>query len=263
MSKRASRTGYPSVTDYSLNVDTLILESHDGHKLYGLWCDANTPEVQGTILMIHGIGSCKDHFIPKAQWLANNGFNSVLVDLRGHGMSEGEYITYGFNEVPDLKLFLDCMTLHHHANNIGVWGQSLGGAIGLQLMAADDRVKFGIIESTYCTFDEVVHDYSYRMFGVPLGWLNDYVIWRAQSVAQFDKTNINPEEACKKVHQPILLVHGTADDRIDITYGKRNFNALASENKEFVQIEGANHVNVWEVGGETYNKKCLEFLNNP
>lgn len=260
--RRAPRDGYPSVIEFNLDVDTLIMESHDGLQLYGLWCNANTPAVKGTILMIHGIGSCKDHFIPRAEWLADNGYNSVLVDLRAHGMSEGDYITYGYNEVLDLKLFLDCMILHHKASNIGVWGQSLGGAIGLQLMAADDRVKFGIIESTYCTFDEVVHDYSYRMFGIPLGWLNDYVIWRAQDVAQFDKTKISPEKACKKIYQPILLVHGTADDRIDISYGERNFEALASQNKEFYKVEGADHVNVWNTGGEVYNQKCLEFLNH-
>ncbi|MCB9195333.1 MAG: alpha/beta fold hydrolase [Flavobacteriales bacterium] len=260
--KRPLRTNYPSVADFNLDVDTLIMESNDGHQLYGLWCNANTEEVKGTILMIHGIGSCKDHFIPRAEWLANNGFNSVLVDLRAHGMSEGDYVTYGYYEVPDLVLFLDCMSMHHHATNIGVWGQSLGGAIALQLMAKDDRVKFGIVESTYCTFDEIVHDYSNRMFGIPLGWINDYVIWRSQSVAEFDKSLIQPEEICKKINQPVLLVHGTADDRIDISYGERNFKALASKNKEFYKVQGANHVNVWETGGDVYDQKCLEFLLN-
>lgn len=260
--RRPAKDGYPSIGDYHLDVDTLIMESNDGLQLYGVWCNANTDTVKGTILMIHGIGSCKDHFIPRAEWLADNGYNSVLVDLRAHGMSEGDYVTYGYNEIPDLKLFLECMTLHHHANNIGVWGQSLGGSIALQLMAADDRIKFGIVESTYCTFDEVVHDYSKRIFGFPLGWLTDYVIWRAQEVAEFDKTNINPEKACKKIYQPVLLVHGTADDRIDISYGERNFKALSSQNKEFYKVEGADHLNVWETGGEIYNQKCLEFLEN-
>lgn len=260
--KRPVKDGYPSVTDYNLSVDTLVMESDDGLLLYGLWCNANTPEIKGTILMIHGIGSCKDHFIPRAAWLADHGFNSVLVDLRAHGMSEGDYVTYGYYEVPDLQLFLDCMTLHHHATHIGVWGQSLGGAIGLQLMAADDRVKFGIIESTYCTFDEVVHDYSNRMFGLPLGWLNDYVIWRAQSIGQFDKNHIHPEKACQKINQPILLVHGTADDRIDVSYAHRNYDALASDQKELYLVEGAKHNNVRDIGGETYLKKCLSFLQN-
>lgn len=247
-----------------MGVDTLIMESLDGLALYGLWCNAKTDSVKGTILMIHGIGSNKDYFLPKASWLASNGFNCVLVDLRAHGQSEGEYITYGYNEVKDLQLFLDCMSMHHHATNIGVWGQSLGGAIALQLMAADSRVKFGIVESTYCTFDQVVHDYSYRMFGIPLGWLNDYVIWRAQSIAEFDKSLIHPEDACKKIEQPILLVHGTADDRIDVSYASRNFKALVSTfKKELYLIDGANHLNVWEIGGEEYHNKCLQFLNFP
>lgn len=258
--KRTSHKEYPSVIDFHLDVDTLKLDAQDGLELCALWCNANTSEIKGTILMIHGIGSCKDHYIPKAEWLADLGFNSLLVDLRSHGMSEGDYVTYGYNEVPDLQLFLDKIHQEYHVDQVGVWGQSLGAAISLQLMAKDKRVTYGIIESTYCTFDEVVHDYSARMFGLPLGWLNDYVIWRSQSVASFDKSGVHPEEACKKIEQPVLLVHGTSDDRIDVKYAHRNFKALASEQKELYLVKGANHVNVWDTGGDTYNQKCIEFL---
>ncbi len=259
--KRPLRTDYASYKDYNLDLDTLKITSHDALELYGLWCNANTPEVKGTILMVHGIGSCKDHFIPKAEWLANLGYNSILVDLRAHGKSEGNYVTYGYYEVPDLQLFLDQIETDYNVNRFGVWGQSLGAAISLQLMAKDHRIAYGIIESTYCTFDEVVHDYSQLMFGLPLGWLNDYVIWRAQSIADFEKEGIHPEKACEQIAQPILLVHGTEDDRIDVKYAHRNFKALSSEEKELYLIQGANHVNVWDTGGEVYNQKCIEFLS--
>lgn len=260
--KRAGHTDYPSVVDFDLNVDTLQITSADNLKLYAIWCNSNLPEVKGTILMVHGIGSRKDHFIPKAEWLANLGYNSLLVDLRAHGMSEGDYVTYGYNEVPDIQLFIDKISKDYQVDHLGVWGQSLGAAISLQLMAKDDRIAFGVIESTYCTFDEVVHDYSGRMFGIPLGWINDYVIWRSQSVASFDKTNINPEDACGKITQPVLLVHGTADDRIDVKYALRNFDALSCEDKELYLVEGANHVNVWDTGGEMYLEKCELFLKS-
>jgi alpha-beta hydrolase superfamily lysophospholipase len=258
--KRTSNKTYPSVTEFQLDVDTLQVTSADGLKLYGLWCNTNKDYVEGTVLMVHGIGSRKDHFLPRAEWLANQGYNSLLVDLRAHGMSEGEYVTYGYHEVPDLQLFIDKIYNTYTVTHLGIWGQSLGAAISLQLMAKDKRVEFGIIESTYCTFDEVVHDYSARMFGLPLGWLNDYVIWRSQSVASFDKTGIHPEDACKSITQPVLLVHGTADDRIDIKYAHRNYKALASKQKELYEVEGANHVNVWDTGGVVYDEKCYNFL---
>ncbi|MCB9198472.1 MAG: alpha/beta fold hydrolase [Flavobacteriales bacterium] len=259
--KRPLKSGYLSVQDFKLDVDTITVKSNDGFNQYAIWCKSNIDTIKGTILMIHGIGSCKDHFLAKAEWLADNGFQSLLIDLRTHGMSEGEYITYGYYESNDIQLFVDEITNKYKTGKIGIWGQSLGAAISLQVLSKDKRIEFGIVESTYCTFDEVVHDYSKRIFGIPLGWINDYVIWRSQSIADFDKTNIHPENACKVLNQPILLVHGTNDDRINVSCANRNFEALSSSQKELLLIEGANHINVWEIGGTNYETKCLDFIN--
>jgi cephalosporin-C deacetylase-like acetyl esterase len=43
--------------------------------------------------------------------------------------------------------------------HFGVWGQSLGGAIGLQAIGFDKRIKFGIIESAFSSFKITVDDY--------------------------------------------------------------------------------------------------------
>lgn len=260
--KRPLRTDYPALSEFNLSIDTISVTSSDALQLYGVWCHSNIQDVKGTVLMIHGIGSCKDRFLPYAEWLANQGYQSLLIDLRAHGMSEGDYVTYGYYEVDDIMRFVDTINKQYKTGKIGIWGQSLGAAISLQTMAKDSRISFGIIESTYSTFDEVVIDYSKRIFKISLGWINDYVIWRAQSIASFDKTGIHPEKACEQITQPILLVHGTADDRIDVSYAKRNFKALASKDKELYLIEGANHVNIWEIGGESYHDKCSEFLNH-
>ena len=54
---------------------------------------------------------------------------------------------------------------------------------------------------------------------------------------------------------------GSVDDRINISYGKENYKNLASKNKIFYECKNANHINVWEVGGNTYFEKVFEFLN--
>jgi alpha-beta hydrolase superfamily lysophospholipase len=229
-------------------------------KLSGLFVESNLDTTYAAIVYLHGIGGAKEHYLGKAEEMANQGYASMLVDLRAHGHSEGDYITYGYSEVDDVKRFTKAAKLLAPKCKLGIWGQSLGGAISLQIMAADTLIDFGIIESTYTTFDEIVYSYSKRYFKINLGWFNDYVIWRAQSLASFDKTGIHPIDACKKVKQPVLLVHGDQDKRISIDFAHANFDALACTDKKLLIVEGANHVNVWNTGGAKYKNNVLTFI---
>lgn len=90
--------------------------------------------------------------------------------------------------------------------------------------------------------------------------LTNYLVCRAGKIAEFNSDDAKPSQYCKAIIQPILLVHGTKDKRIDIKYAKENFRKIKSNNKEFIEIKDANHLNVWEIGGDEYFGKIINFL---
>lgn len=194
--------------------------------------------------------------------LNRQGYNTLALDLRAHGDSEGEYCTYGYYEKYDVQRALDYLLTKGVDSNIGVWGQSLGGAIALQTLAIEPRLKFGIIESTFSEFTTIVDDYSERMFGFSIPFVNQYALYRASEIANFKPEEVSPQESAKKIRQPVLVAHGTADTHIKFAYGKANFDKLASDQKIFLPIEGAVHHNVWQVGGKTYFEKVFSFLSS-
>ena len=68
-----------------------------------------------------------------------------MLNLRGHGESRGTYCTFGYKEKYDIVSVIDEIMLDKRlSKNIGIWGQSLGGAIALQTMAIDKRIKYGV-----------------------------------------------------------------------------------------------------------------------
>ena len=252
----------PTVFDYGLVSKPITYISNDGLKLTALFVKSHTQKEKGTIILVHGIRSCKAYYLPISKLLAENGYNSVLVDLRAHGQSEGRYCTFGFHEKLDMSILIDSLCLQHNiSDNIGIWGNSLGAAISLQTMSIDHRIKFGVIESTFSDFKTVVHEYSERTIGVDIPVINDYFIWWAELIGDFNGDEVKPCESVKSIKQPLIMVHGTADKNINIKYGKLNFKNLASENKEFIEIPNANHGNVWKVGGKSYFDKIISFLN--
>jgi len=133
--------------------------------------------------------------------------------------------------------------------NIGVWAQSLGGAIALQCMATDKRIKYGIIESTYSKLDLVIKEFFSNYFSLEQDFIVDYLM-----------SLVNPIDYCKNIDQPILLVHGIEDGRVNIHHGKRNFEEMDTSNKEFISIKNANHTNLWRTGGEKYFQKTNDFI---
>jgi len=143
---------------------------------------------------------------------------------------------------------------------IGIWGQSLGGAVALQAMAVEDRIQFGVVESTFSDFKTITNDYFKNYFGFSFQPLTNYLVNRAGKIADFNPDDASPLEYCKQIEQPVLMVHGTKDKRIKIKYGIENFKNLKSSDKKFLEIKDANHASIWETGGDLYFEKVYNFI---
>ncbi|MEO1713439.1 MAG: alpha/beta fold hydrolase, partial [Bacteroidota bacterium] len=173
--------------DFQLKAKDLTILTKDELALNAYWVESEWEESRGVIIMIHGIGGCKEAFLPLAQALSRQGIESFLFDGRAHGQSEGEYCTYGAKEKEDVQRIIDRIQHEKPGLPIGVWGNSLGGCIAIQALEQDERLAFGIIESTFSDLSQIVYDYGNRLLG---GWaprpLTNYALWRAGRVADFD-----------------------------------------------------------------------------
>lgn len=244
------------------NTKLVTFRGYGNIEIEGIY--GETPKnAKGTIILLHGIRGYKEYFTNLATQLNDSGYNTLALDLRAHGSSGGDYCTYGYHEKKDIAAAIDFLLSQPQADStIGVWGQSLGGAIALQSLAYDNRLKFGIVESTFSELETIVHDYSERMFGFSIPWVNEYALTRASEMANFNPKEVSPITSAARITQPILIAHGTADKHISFAYGKANYDNLKSKNKIFLPIEGAVHHNVWDIGDEQYRNQVYQFLSS-
>lgn len=236
------------------------IKASDSINLSGFLTYTSKDTAKGTIILLHGIRAYKEHFSPLAAELAGQGYNTLALDLRAHGSSGGNYCTFGYYEKYDIVAAVDFLIHEEQLQNIGIWGQSLGGAIALQAMSIDPRIKYGIIESTFSSFRLVAHDYISRLTGIDVPIFSNYLVDRAGKIGNFNPDDVIPYKDCEKILQPVLLVHGSKDDRISLEHAHENFDHLESNEKYFLEIEGANHFNVWEKGGKSYMDSVFSFL---
>jgi len=247
--------------DLSLRSEALTIVVEDSIALKGYHIQANTDTTKAVILFVHGIGGCKEHFLEFAAALANLGYASVLFDGRAQGQSGGQYCTFGFYEKQDIAAIVD--TIRQRAPNlkIGIWGNSLGGAIALQALEADERISFGVVESTFADLGQIVFDYKKRYLkGLGIRFLSDYALSRAAAIARFDPGDVRPFKSAENIEQPVLIAHGDADQAISVAYGKLLYQQLKSPEKEIVIVPGGGHYDLGRKGGKNYQTKLLGFL---
>ncbi len=255
--KPMKRQSNATPSDYGLKYEPFTVRN-DTVAIQGYYISNDT--AKATIVCLHGITNCKEKFIPFAKKLHDIGCNVVLVDLRAHGKSGGKYCTFGFYEKYDIQKVIDYALSKSAVTNIGIHGHSLGGAVAIQTLELDKRLKFGIIESTYTTYENVMLAYSKNYVGFQNRALTHRVAVKSGEIANFDIEKLKSIESCKNINVPVFMEHGTADERIPFSMGQENFATLASTDKTFYTIENGGHSNVHGNGGEKYWEAVKKFV---
>lgn len=244
------------------NYEKVNVVSFDSVILKGYYVPSKLNNSKASIILVHGIGGCKDHFTSLAIKLSKQGYDCWLFDNRAHGESGGLYTTYGYHEKRDIKEIVDRIKGNNVNTKIGVWGNSLGAAISLQALEYDTRINFGIIESSFANMKQIVYDYQKRMFfGIPLKFACNIALNEAGDIARFKPNKVSPLQSAKQIKQPILICHGDEDKNIDVAYGKAIFDNLKSTDKKLIIVKGGEHFGLFSKGGNAYETKILTFLD--
>ena len=233
----------------------------DTIRLKGWFVHAIGLPARGTIIILHGIGSCRIAMLPIARTCVQNGFNCILYDSRANGESGGLNCTFGYFEKRDVSAYIDSATVRYPGcAPFGIFGDSFGAAVAIQTMAIEPRIACGVAESPFASLREIIHDYFRQMFLVPLDFIPDAALKHSERIAGFSVDSVCPAADAHKILQPTMIVHGESDDKISSDHGRRVFDNLASPKKEWYLIAEAGHNNIAYVGGTDYQRRIVGFF---
>ena len=160
-----SRTeeGVPRPNQFGIaDYEDLRIPTPDGEMLSAFFIRASNKcsAKSITILMFHGNAGNIGHRLPIAKVLQEHiGCNVFMLEYRGYGLSTGTPNEDGL--MIDAQTGLDYIRQHEETKGgkITVYGQSLGGAVAIQLVAknqeAGDIVGL-ILENTFTTIRKLI-----------------------------------------------------------------------------------------------------------
>lgn len=112
------------------------LQAADGTRLHGWWLPAKPGvELKGTVLHLHGNGGNLAWHLGGAYWLPEQGYQVLMLDYRGYGLSEGKPSLPAVYQDIDAAFEWLAQAPEVQGKPLILLGQSLGGALAVHYLS--------------------------------------------------------------------------------------------------------------------------------
>jgi hypothetical protein len=193
------------------------------------------PSARYTLLVSHGNAEDLGDDLPLLAEFHRAGFAVFAYDYRGYGASGGA--SSGKSLYADVEAAYQYLTgnLHVAPDRIIVFGRSLGCAAAIHL-AGIHSVAGLIIEAPF---------------------LSAFRVLTRIRLLPWDR--FNNAAAIRRVHCPVLIIHGRSDEVVPWWHGEHLYQ-LANSPKRNLWVDGAGHNDVLMVAPQRYFAAVKEFL---
>ena len=218
--------------------ETVSLKTADGVTLRGWFYPARHPDAP-YVITFHG----NNEIIGDAYTQARDGFlyaqldlNLITFDYRGTGFSDGA--------ISLVQARADALAIYDFAMKkaagrpVFVVGWSLGSVFASHVAGSRPSLAGLVLLDPMSSAGALATDVGQELHT------------RVVIPAEVAKGIRNTAEL-RNYRQPLLVVHGTADEVVPIDQGRADFAAAGSTDKNFVPVAGKNHVGaIWSVAAD-------------
>lgn len=231
--------------DYGFGSKERDLVTSDGIKIHIYETTLDNP--QGVVITLTGItGPSVTAFYGQAQLVSELGFEAVMVDARGHGLSGGDKISLGVGDVKDVEAVTEYIRSKpgYEDKPIVVMGLSMGGATAINSGSLNDEIDGIIALSPFSSWSDVCVD-NVETKGFPR-WLGELFrpgVWIHGFLNHGkDFFTITPENCIEQVgDKPILIMRSEEDTIAPLTNQARLEEHYNGNNMTVVIRPGAWH----------------------
>lgn len=238
----ASQGRKDSIVRPFAGAELVELKTKDGEKVAALFGGATTINNQPlsdaksrpTLLYFYGNGMCMADCEGEFLHFRQRGFNVLIPDYLGYGMSSGKPSEQGVYATADAAYEHLAQRPDIDASKIIPFGWSLGGAAAIHIASSESfghKVPCLVTVSAFTSMGDMAHH------------LFPYV-----PAKLFLKHHFENEQKLRTIHAPIFIAHGAQDDMIPFEMSNKLAAAAGGKVTKYDVNEGK-HNDVFDVGG--------------
>jgi fermentation-respiration switch protein FrsA (DUF1100 family) len=233
-----SRKLTASPKNIGLEYESVSITTSDGLVIHGWFVPAK--EERGTVLFFHGNAGNISHRLDSLKIFHDLGLSSFIIDYRGYGQSQGSISEQGSYFDAESAWNYLTETRKIPAQEIIVFGRSLGGAIAAYVASRKNPGAL-ILESVFTS----VPDMAAKL----------YPIFPVRVLSRFQ---YNTKKMLRSVSSPVLIIHSPDDEIIPFENGQVLYES-AREPKDMLTIRGG-HNEGFLVSGSIYRDGIDNFI---
>ena len=243
-----------------LDAREITFETEDGVRLWGWYVASRNG---AAVVLRHGSGSTATDLLSHAAVLAESGYGILMTDARGHGLSEGVAMDFGWFGDLDTRAAVSFLVAQPDVDpaRVGVVGLSMGGEEAIGAAGRDARIAAVVAEGASARTEQdkawFEDEYGWR------GWLQLRLEWLQYALADIISPAAKPvalaTSAAAMAPRPVLLI--TAGERPDEANAARFIQTAAGDHVSVWTIPGVGHVEGLARSPEMWRQKVLPFLD--
>jgi alpha-beta hydrolase superfamily lysophospholipase len=233
----------------------------DGLRLSG-WAlmSDSTQRPRATIAFFHGMRHNRGSMLSRMEYLVREGYRCVAFDHRAHGESQGRRTSFGFYESRDVTAVLRYVRERWPEQPCVTHGISMGAAAICFAGKTHGGPDGVILESLY---HDIGKAFRSRLTSNYPPWFQRFgpgIIWLTERRTGMRLPQVVPANHIGNLAPtPVLLMTGTEDRHASPIDAERLYDRCG-EPRELWLVPGATHYDLYEVGGDDYRHRILDFL---
>lgn len=254
------RFGNTELLTYLENAQEMQIVSEEGFKLQGYLFESPHP-CNRLVIVSHGYTG--NHYItlPFVPVYWRMGFHVLLIEMRGHGASEGNLASYGYYESKDIGCWVQKMRRYYGEQvNIALHGQSMGAAASLMYIESHWDIQFVVADCSYSDSEELLGHQIQAVGKLPPQLFVPALKQLMRHRGGYELKEVSPIHAAEHSPVPILFVHGDQDEIIPYQMSQEMYDLRNHPKDRLVIVKGAKHVEAYPTAPEQYVQALKEFI---
>ncbi len=237
----------------------ITLTTRDGLRLAAWYFPSQN---RAAIILLHGYKANRSTMLSIAAMLIRHGYGVIIPDFRGHGESDGELITFGYNEVRDAEAAHRYLLTRSEVDpeRIGLLGNSMGGATALLYAAENPVIKAVVAQSPYTTLDDMIRA-NVRRLNLPTFPLAPMMVFLIERKFGFPVDTLAPIHHIGRIGpRSVLILIGGKDTWVN-PEGGRQLYAAAGEPRELWFEPELGHLEFHEKRAAEFEERIVVFFD--
>ena len=241
--------------------EEIYIKSYDNKKLFGRYY--HVKDGAPIQIQFHGYrGNSYRDMCGGNKLARENKFNTLVIDQRAHGKSQGNTITFGVKESKDCLSWINYVNQRFNNPDIYLVGVSMGASTILLASQYNlaSNIKAIIADCPFSSTKQIIRKVVKDM-KLPVNIIYPFIELGAHIFGRFNINDGDVNKAICKCKIPVLLIHGQEDELVPVNMAYQ----IKENNKELIQLEifeNAKHGVSYFANSDRYVNVVTKFINN-